>query len=127
MQSRKGCNVSLVGSHQANVVVHGAGLQAGEAQGGTVTLGGKRQVFVTPLSHSGAASLGSRLSEQLARRESVVMDASASPATSSVGLLARPVINKLLLKAFSKSSKKDPKTFTPRNVPTATINTCEHA
>ena len=122
MQSRRGCNVSLVGSHQANVVVHGAGLQAGEAQGGTVTLGGKRRVFVTPLSshHFG----GSRLSEQLPRRESVVMDASASPA-SSVGLLARPVINKLLLKAFSKSSKKDPKTFTLRNVPTATINTCE--
>lgn len=130
MQSRKGCNVPLVGSHQANVVVHGAGLQAEEAQGGTVTraLGGKRQVFVTPLSshsHAGAISLRGQLSEQLARGESVVIGASASPATSPVSLLARPVISKLFLKAFSKSSKKDPKTFTLRNVPTATINTCE--
>ena len=49
-----------------------------------------------------------------------MIDAFASPATN---LLARPLISKLFLQAFCKCSKKDPKTFTLRNVPTA--NTCE--
>ena len=67
IQSRIGYNVSLVGSDQANVVVHGAWLQAGEAQGGTVTLRGKRQVFVTALSSHSGVIVGSQLSKHLTR------------------------------------------------------------
>jgi len=34
-------------------------------------------------------------------------------------------ISKLLLKAYCKSTKKDPKTFALRNIPTASITSCQ--
>ena len=97
--SRGKGQLGLNASHQANVVVQG-----------------KQQVFVTPLT-SGSINAGAGNGA----RDSV-LSSGVNIRSGGESERARPVINKLLLRAFTKSSK-NPKTFMLRDVPIYT--TCE--
>ena len=75
------------------------------------------------------SSVGSRnftnvtITSSLQTRQVIVTPLTTSPAHATQPYSAN-VIKKVLLKAVSKSNKKDPKTFTLRNIQSSHISTC---
>ena len=137
MQQRQMCNVTVAGS--SNVTVNNGSSttpREAPASGRMVSLPGKRQVLVTPLSSvsippaSRAPQVQARHGSPFptglrARGEVLITSVSkATPPTTTVQHSSE-IVSKLLLKAYCKSTKKDPKTFTLRNIPTASITSCE--
>ena len=134
MQQSQMCNVTVAGS--SNVTVNNGSSttpREAPASGRMVSLPGKRQVLVTPLSSvsippasratQGQDHHGSPFPTGLRARGEVLITSvsKATPPTTTV----QHSSDKLLLKAYCKSTKKDPKTFTLRNIPTASITSCE--
>lgn len=96
------------------VVGHGSAVTVTSAQGSGATPCREtaRQVFVTPLPMTSGSTASGTLPPAPCGTQS-----RASP---------NPVkVSKVLLKAFSRGSKKDPKIFTLRDVPTGVISTCK--
>ena len=136
MQQRQMCNVTVAGS--SNVTVNNGSSttpREAPASGRMVSLPGKRQVLVTPLSSVSIppasratqvqAHHGSPFPTGLRARGEVLITSvsKATPPTTTVQH-SSDIVSKLLLKAYCKSTK-DPKTFTLRNIPTASITSCE--
>ena len=116
MSQRQGCNVSVVGSHQANVTVNGR-----DQQVHTPAVVSQRpgHVIITPLGNATSTSLAVPSTSQVFSRSRQL------PASTPGEVQARgrdqsrnheSIISKLLVKAVCKSTKQAPKTFTLRNV-----------
>ena len=117
-QSVAGCNVAVLGLKQASVTMNSSSaLLSRPIPGSTPHRPG--QVIITPLStvHRSATPTGATSSLEQQRQ---ALLARVSRPEASVG-----VVSKILLKAMGSLAKKDPKTFTLRNVDTVGVNSEE--
>ena len=125
MNQRQGCNMSLVGSHQANVTVNSA-RSRDQVTPAIMTTPNPRpgHVIITPLGN--CTSLTVPLTSQAIGQSSSNYRQQATPKHDQCVAASRKqtenIINKLLVKAVCKSTKKSPKTFTLRDVDIASVN-----
>lgn len=129
MSQRQGCNVSVVGSRQANVTVNSQDQVTQPAMVTTPIQPRPGHVIITPLANAtsmtipsqviGRSSSSNQLRQQTtpALRHSLQSLGHAGPSQAT-----ESIISKLLLKAVCKSTKHTPKTFTLRDVDIASIN-----
>ena len=122
--ARPGCQVSVVGSRgTANVTVNSAGLSRhATGIGGAIVVPGvvARKVLLSATMPPGA------LSTRANPVKGQVVPAGSVHTPSRLGSTQDGQhVCKLLVKAFYRGTRKDPKTFTLRNVPTAAINSCK--